>query len=141
MLGHSSPAPCSAPGDSGDVHWDCMPSREGGVGMTVTGSHHHRPEVSLIKGCLAFGFAGVDYCLLSDHGCEYSCVNVDRSFACQCPEGHVLRSDGKTCASKCLKDKRDLHRCSVGAGVGALPTCICACVSCLQALLGPNECV
>lgn len=45
-------------------------------------------------------FAGVDYCLLSDHGCEYSCVNTDRSFACQCPDGHVLRSDGKTCASK-----------------------------------------
>ncbi|TKC41563.1 hypothetical protein EI555_015686, partial [Monodon monoceros] len=41
---------------------------------------------------------GVDYCLLSDHGCEYSCVNTDRSFACQCPEEHVLRSDGKTCA-------------------------------------------
>lgn len=49
----------------------------------------------------------MDYCLLSRHGCEYSCVNTDRSFVCECPEGHVLRSDGKTCASEC---------CDVGRG-------------------------
>lgn len=49
---------------------------------------------------LGFGLTGADYCLLSNHGCEYSCVNTDKSFACQCPEGHVLQSDGKTCASE-----------------------------------------
>lgn len=43
----------------------------------------------------------MDYCLLSHHGCEYSCVNTDRSFVCECPEGHVLRADGKTCAREC----------------------------------------
>lgn len=64
---------------------------------------HRNPEASQTEApgiTRGFGFTGADYCLLSDHGCEYSCVNTDRSFACQCPEGHVLRSDGKTCASK-----------------------------------------
>lgn len=59
------------------------------------------------------GFAGADYCLLSDHGCEYACINTDTSFACQCPEGHVLRSDGKTCASECSQIWRQ-----VGLGIG-----------------------
>jgi hypothetical protein len=83
---------------------------------------------------LAFGFAGVDYCLLSNHGCEYSCINTDRSFACQCPEGHVLRSDGKTCASESQqvcspRTNRTWHRCPVGVRV--LPPCACALVSSL----------
>lgn len=70
--------------------------------VTPQDSHHPNPEASLTspKPHLVFCFAGVDYCLLSDHGCEYACVNTDRSFSCRCPEGHVLRSDGKTCASE-----------------------------------------
>lgn len=94
-----------------------------------------------------FGFTGADYCLLSDHGCEYSCVNTDKSFACQCPEGHVLRSDGKTCASKCDRsrvrswDRQDSAQALVGASGRRpfIPECplrldwgpgnMCACIS------------
>lgn len=49
----------------------------------------------------AAGFAGVDHCLLNDHGCQHACISTDTSFVCQCPEGHRLRGDGKTCASEC----------------------------------------
>ena len=43
---------------------------------------------------------GVDYCLLNDHGCEQLCVNRETSYSCQCTEGFVLQSDGKTCKRK-----------------------------------------
>lgn len=28
------------------------------------------------------GLVGADYCLLSNYGCEYFCVNTDRFFVC-----------------------------------------------------------
>lgn len=83
-------------GDCGEVSWGPVLSMAVNVNSYLIPVAAQRPPgISL-----GFGFTGVDYCLLSDHGCEYSCVNTDRSFACQCPEGHVLRSDGKTCASE-----------------------------------------
>lgn len=95
---------------------------------------HHSPEADRDPGTLhGFGLTGVDYCLLSDHGCEYSCVSTDSSFACQCPEGHVLHSDGKTCASE------SPHIWDPGTGLSMSPcgcpgllACACAQVSSLR---------
>lgn len=85
------------------------------------------------------GFAGVDYCLLSDHGCEYSCVNTDRSFSCQCPDGHVLRSDGKTCTSECSEVWQQVGLAADGWWVGCTGRQVPHCES-TREFTSPWEC-
>ena len=36
----------------------------------------------------------------SDNGCQYKCRNENGGFACDCPVGFQLQSDGKNCSSK-----------------------------------------
>lgn len=124
-------------GGRGAVHWGlhAFPGR----GRRITGTSFPSSGPGGLADDLTWllGLAGADYCLLSNHGCEYSCVNTDRSFACQCPEGHVLRSDGKTCASECSEVGR---QAALGTGIrgwGALRDS--SRVSALWVSLGPCE--
>lgn len=115
--------------------------------VSTTTSHPHPPSpVASLTGPrgphLGLGFPGADYCLLSDHGCEYACVNTDRSFACQCPEGHVLRSDGKTCASESrhFQDSGTVRTRSVRSlGVGVALMLTPACAWCPLPVVGPVQ--
>ena len=49
----------------------------------------------------------VNECLQRPGPCEHECTNSWGSYACSCPQGYVLNSDGKTC--------RDLDECATGS--------------------------
>ncbi|KAF5915181.1 hypothetical protein HPG69_011644 [Diceros bicornis minor] len=102
--------PSSAPGRS----WGCPLGTACLPWAGDKNDGHSVPIIGSSEASLTTSPGWADYCLLSDHGCEYSCVNTDRSFACQCPEGHVLRSDGKTCASECPEVRR---QAGLGPGI------------------------
>ena len=44
----------------------------------------------------------IDECKIPNW-CQYGCVNTDGGYECQCPEGKVLRDDGRTCGIICYQ--------------------------------------
>uniref|UniRef100_A0A8B9J4N2 Matrilin 4 n=1 Tax=Astyanax mexicanus TaxID=7994 RepID=A0A8B9J4N2_ASTMX len=54
-----------------------------------------------------FGFAEIDLCIESDHGCDHICESSPGSYQCLCLPGYTLNDDGKTCTGT-LPTKRIL---------------------------------
>lgn len=49
------------------------------------------------KTCLFFSVADINECSFGNTGCSHTCKNVFGGFECQCPNGHKLGTDNKTC--------------------------------------------
>ena len=42
----------------------------------------------------------INECEISNGGCQHQCININGSYTCQCNEGFLLNSNGKTCTGK-----------------------------------------
>lgn len=58
-------------------------------------------ESTVERGFSAVLFQEIDECSSTDHGCEQSCINTLDGYMCVCRLGYKLRSDKRSCETKC----------------------------------------
>ena len=58
-------------------------------------------EATIYTNSHCFIPSDVNECSTSSHGCDHVCVNTNGSYYCNCREGFVLSSNGRTCSINC----------------------------------------